>query len=62
MEDKKKQEEQDSNLKNTENTTGKKQKGSGIFTTDGKELPDIEGGYDFYEPGGSLGDNDLETR
>jgi hypothetical protein len=38
---------------------GLKEEGSGIFTADGKELPKIEGGYDFIEPGGSLGDDDF---
>jgi len=36
-----------------------KEEGSGIFTADGKELPKIDGGYDFIEPGGSLGDDDF---
>jgi hypothetical protein len=37
----------------------KKQVGSGIFTADGEELPEIEGGYDIVDPGGSLGDDDF---
>lgn len=36
-----------------------KEEGSGIFTVDGKELPEIDGGYDLIDPGGSLGDDDL---
>jgi hypothetical protein len=44
----------------TENSAEQKPEGSGIFTTDGRELPNIEGGYDFSGPGGTLGDNELE--
>jgi hypothetical protein len=36
-----------------------KEEGSGIFTADGKELPEIEGGYDIVDPGGSLGDDEF---
>ncbi|GEO07633.1 hypothetical protein [Segetibacter aerophilus] len=36
-----------------------KEQGSGVFTADGKELPNIEGGYDIIEPGGSMGDDDF---
>ena len=51
--DSKESEEDKKNKKITE------QGGSGIFTVDGKELPNIEGGYDIINPGGSLGDDDF---
>ena len=34
--------------------------GSGIFTTDGKELPKIPGGYDLVGPDSGLGDNEFD--
>lgn len=37
------------------------EEGSGIFTADGKELPNIEGGYDLIDPGGNLGDDELTS-
>jgi hypothetical protein len=43
----------------SEDKNDAKEEGSGIFTADGKELPEIEGGYDLIDPGGSLGDDDL---
>lgn len=42
-----------------DNNDEPKEEGSGIFTTDGKELPKIEGGYDIVDPGGSLGDDEF---
>lgn len=39
--------------------TENKEEGSGIFTTDGEELPKIEGGYDIVGPGGSLGNGEF---
>ena len=44
-----------------EDNTETQEEGSGIFTTDGKELPKIEGGYDLIDPGGSLGDDELAS-
>ena len=41
---------------NTEEKQGEEE-GSGLFTSDGKELPKIDGGYDLIEPGGTLGDD-----
>jgi len=64
MDDKKKHEEKDSLIKNIEQNNEvsqeKKSTGSGIFTADGKELPEIEGGYDLIGPGGTLGDDEFE--
>jgi len=64
MYDKKKLEDQADNAKDTiqnnEASQEKKSKGSGIFTADGKELPEIEGGYDLIGPGGTLGDDEFE--
>lgn len=40
-------------------TSQSTEQGSGIFTADGKELPEIEGGYDLIDPGGSLADDDI---
>lgn len=57
MDDKNKPEQ----TQDTENTEVKK-KGSGIFTVDGKELPDIPGGYDLVEPDSGLGDSDFVDR
>lgn len=37
----------------------KQEEGSGIFTTDGKELPKIDGGYDVVNPGYNLGENEI---
>ena len=45
--------------KKEDKTIEKKEQGSGIFTADGEELPKIEGGYDFIDPGGSLGDDEF---
>ncbi|MDQ6812278.1 MAG: hypothetical protein M3040_00850 [Bacteroidota bacterium] len=47
-------EEEDENIADE-----KVKKGSGIFTADGEELPEIEGGYDIVDPGGTLGDDDF---
>ena len=37
----------------------KKEEGSGIFDTDGNELPKVDDGYSIHGPGGTLGDNRL---
>lgn len=34
--------------------------GSGIFTVDGKELPQIDGGWDIIGADSGLGDNEFE--
>jgi hypothetical protein len=65
MPDKKKLDEQeqssDESLQDLKNKDQQKPEGSGIFTTDGKELPKIDGGYDITGgPGGTLGDNEFE--
>ena len=64
MDDKKKITEQentaDNQLQNKTENEEQKAEGSGIFTTDGEELPKIEGGYDISGPGGTLGDNEFE--
>ncbi|MCW3079590.1 hypothetical protein [Segetibacter sp.] len=55
-----KDKKEDSDLNENEKVENEEtEEGSGIFTTDGKELPKIEGGYDIIEPGGSLGDDDF---
>ena len=63
MDDKKKPEDQQTSTENTagntDNSQEPKPEGSGIFTTDGKELPKIDGGYDISGPGGTLGDNEF---
>ena len=45
----------------TEDKNDTQEEGSGIFTADGEELPNIEGGYDLIDPGGSLGDDELTS-
>jgi hypothetical protein len=64
MDDKKKLNDQEESandsLLGSEGNEKQKPEGSGIFTTDGKELPKIDGGYDISGPGGSLGDNEFE--
>ncbi len=63
MQDKKTVEEINKEMENStsdvQNIEEKKPKGSGIFTVDGKELPEIEGGYDIINPGGNLADDDF---
>ena len=59
--DKKKLEEKNEEIDSSKNTSEeKKVEGSGIFTTDGKELPKIKGGYDIIGADSGLGDNDFE--
>lgn len=65
MEDKKLQDDLNNDIENSSNEgeeKEKKQEGSGIFTTDGKELPKVDGGYTIYNPGGSLGDNRITSK
>lgn len=51
-------EDQDIPETTTETTADTKEEGSGIYTTDGKELPKIDGGYTIVGgPGGTLGEN-----
>lgn len=50
----KKKEEEQEHKKHHEHHEG----GSGIFTTDGKELPKIKGGWDIIGPDSGIGDNE----
>lgn len=58
-EDSTEKKEKEANERNDDTNETKKEEGSGIFTADGKELPDIEGGYDLIDPGGNLGDDEF---
>lgn len=49
----------DSQASEGQDKSEKLDEGSGITTADGKELPDIEGGYDVVDPGGTLGDDEF---